>query len=143
MKELLDYLTWTTFVDLFPYVCLLLGFLVFCAGGLIIGTRLLLWLLGLSSSLYTQIGRYLAWKLPRVCRRQTTQKVTTVNVGENECVVYLDGRFVGTDAVLVPIALLQELGIAYEERRICMRWFKENDCKMPDYLEEITLLNEE
>jgi len=139
----LDYLTWTTFVDIFPQICLLLGFMVFFAGGLYVGSRVLVSLLNRLSDIGATACRYTCWKFPKLVLRKPTKRITVVNVGEDEFVVYLDGRFVGTEAVSVPVALLKELGIGYIERRVCMRWFKANECKMPDYLEEITLLNED
>ncbi len=118
---MLDQITWAVFVDTFPYLCMLTGIVLYCAGGVYVTSFLLRWLMHHSGICVSQIGRYLGWKAPRLFRRASSRCVAVINVAE----------------------LLTELGIEYQESRVCMRWFKANKCKMPDYLEEITLLNED
>lgn len=142
MYAILDRLMATTFIDILPAFALLLGFLVMLSSSVYVMVRVVTFLMQQTTEIGQAAYRYAGWKFPRIGKQQPTKCITVVNVGEDEFVVYLDGRFVGAEAVTVPISILSELGVGYEERRVCMRWYRDNKGKMPDYLKDITLLNE-
>jgi len=142
MYAILDRLMFAAFVDVIPAVCMLLGTLLMLSGGIYVATHLFTFLLKYTTEVGLAGYRYVCWKFPRLVSKQPSKRLTVVNVGDDEFVVYLDGRFVGAEAVSVPVSLIQELGIEYTERRACMRWYKAEKGQMPDYLKDITLLNE-